>query len=80
MHRVPNGGILKVAPPNFSFVNLTDSCEFKDFLKKLNAHNFFIFKARLLIFWVIGHANDLVTWYDWHNNGTRLSLVLAVGL
>ena len=64
VHRVPNGGVLKIAPPNFSFINWTDSCKFKDFLKTWNAHNFFIFKARLLIFWVIGHANDLVTWYD----------------
>ena len=26
------------------------------------SHFFFIFKAKLLIFWVIGHDNDLVTW------------------
>ena len=79
VHRAPNGGVLKIAPPNFSFINLTDSCKFQDFLKKWNAHNFFIFKARLLIFWVIGHANDLVTWYDWHNDWTRLSPVLGCG-
>ena len=79
VQRAPNGGVLKIAPPNFSFINLTDSCKFQDFLKKWNAHNFFIFKARLLIFWVIGHANDLVTWYDWHNDWTRLSPVLGCG-
>ena len=79
MHWVPNGGVLKIAPPNFSFINLTDFCKYKDFFKKLNAHNFFNFKARLLIFWVIGHANDLVTWYDWHNDWTRVSPVLGCG-
>ena len=40
---------------------------------------FFIFKARLLIFWVIGHVNDLVTWYDCHDDQARLSPVLGCG-
>ena len=31
------------------------------------------------IFWVIGHSNDLVTWYDCHNDWTRLSPVLGYG-
>ena len=79
MHRAPNGSVLKIAPPNISFINLTDSCKFKDFLKKLNAHIFFIFKARLLIFWAISHANDLVTGCDQHNDRTRLSPVLGCG-
>ena len=79
VHRAPNGGVLKIAPPNFSFINLTDSCKFQDFLKKWNAHIFFIFKARLLIFWVIGHVNDLVTWYDCHDDRTRLSPDLGCG-
>ena len=41
LHRAPNGGLLKIAPSNFSFINLTDSCEFIDFLKKWNAHIIF---------------------------------------
>ena len=72
MHRGPNGGILKIAPPNFSFINLTDLCKFKDFFKNKNAHIFFIFKARLLIFWVIGfnfnwlNINPAKFWKDLH--------------
>ena len=73
MHRAPNGGVLEIAPPNFSFINLTV------FFKKWNANIFFIFKARLFNFWVIGHVNDLVTWYDCHNDRTRLSPVLGCG-
>ena len=43
VHRAPNGGVLKIAPPNFSFINLTDSCKFKDFLKKRKCSYFFYF-------------------------------------
>ena len=39
----------------------------------------FIFKARLLIFWLIGHSNDLVTWYACHNDRTRLTPGLGCG-
>ena len=59
---------------------MTDFCTIKDFFKKWNARIFFIFKARLFIFWVIGHANDLVAWYDCHNDQTRLNPVLGCGI
>ena len=79
VHWAPNSSILKIAPPNFFFINLTDFCNFKYFFKKWNAHIFFILKARLFIFWVIGHANDLVRWYDCYNDWPRLSPVLGCG-
>ena len=31
----------------------------------------------LLIFWIIGHTHDLITWYDFHNDRTGLSPVLG---
>ena len=40
---------------------------------------FFIFKARLPIFWVVGHTNYFVKWYDCHNDRTRLSRFLGCG-
>ena len=79
MHRALHGGVLKIAPPNFSFIFSLYFCKLKDFFKKWNAHNFFIFKARLLIFWVISHLIDLVTWYECHDDRTRLSPVLGCG-
>ena len=49
VHRAPNGAVLKIAPPNFSYINLTDFCKFNDFFKKWNAPKFFIFRARVLM-------------------------------
>ena len=39
----------------------------------------FIFKARLLIFWVIGHTNVLIEWHDFYHNRTMLSPVSGCG-
>ena len=48
VHRAPNGGVLKITPPNFSFVNLTDF-----FWKSKISYIIFISKTRLLIILVI---------------------------
>ena len=54
-HRRPNAGRLKICPPKISFVSFNDYRDLKDFRENSTEHNFFIFWARDLIFWILTH-------------------------
>ena len=54
-HRRPNAGRFKTCPPKISFINFMDFRDLKDFRENSTGHNFFIFWARDLIFWILTH-------------------------
>ena len=54
-HLRPNAGRLKICPPKISFVSFNDYRDLKDFRENSTEHNFFIFWARDLIFWILTH-------------------------
>ena len=60
VHPVQNGGHYKIAPPIFSFINLKDICNFKEFSKNSNPHIFLIFEDINFIFCTVTHDNDLI--------------------
>ena len=47
--------VWKFAPPKISFVSFMDYRDLKDFRENSTGHNFFIFWARDLIFWILTH-------------------------
>ena len=42
-------------------------CKIKNYFEKIKSHIFISFKARILFFWVFGHSNGLILFYDLHN-------------
>ena len=79
MHPAQNGGHFKITPPNFSFINLKDFCNFKDFSKNSNPHIFLNFKDINSIFCTVIHDNDLIHWCDFRKNRIGVSLVIGCG-
>ena len=77
VHPAQNGGHFKITPPNFSFINLKDFCNFKDFSKNSNPHIFLNFKDINSIFCTVNHDNDLIHWCDFRKN--RIDVILVIG-
>ena len=79
VHRAQNGGTFKIAPPDFSFINLKDFRNFKDFCKNSNPHIFLIFEDIHSIFCTVTHDNDLIKWCNFRKNRTGVSPVRGCG-
>ena len=60
MHRAQNGGTFEIAPPDFSFINLKEFRNFKDFSRNSNPHIFLIFEDINSIFSTVTYENDLI--------------------
>ena len=79
MHRAQNGGTFKFSPPDFSFINLKEFRNFKDFSKNSNPHIFLIFEDINSIFCTGTQANELIRWCDFRKNWTGVRTVLGCG-
>ena len=79
VHPTQNGGHFKIAPPNFSFINLKDFRNFKDFAKNSNPHIFLIFEDINSIFCTVTHDNDLIQWCNFRKNRIGVCPVLGCG-
>ena len=79
VHRAQNGGTFKIAPPDFSFINLKNFRNFKDLSKNSNPHIFLIFEDIHSIFCTVTHDNDLIKWCDFRKNRTGVSPVEGCG-
>ena len=83
-HPVPNERDFKIAPPKFSFVFITsqsliDFTNFKDFSKNSNPDFFLVFEDIHPIFCTVTHTNNLIRWYDVHDDQTCLRLSTSCG-
>ena len=65
--------------PKFSFVNVMDFRNLKDCRKNWNAHNFFIFWARDLIFWILTHIIYALRLVKKFGNRTHLGVSRCAG-
>ena len=79
MHRAQNGGTFKIAPPDFSLINLKEFCNFKVFSKSSNPHIFLLFGDINFIFCTGTQDNDLIQWCDFRKNRTGVRPVLGCG-
>ena len=77
VHLAQNGGTFKIAPPDFSFINLKEFRNFKDFSRNSNPHIFLIFEDINSIFCTGTQDNDLIQWCDFRKNRTGVRPVLG---
>ena len=79
MHWAQNDDTFKIAAPDFSFMNLKEFRNIKDFSQNSNPHIFLIFEDINCIFCTVTHDNDLIQWCIFRKHRIDVSPVLGCG-